>query len=262
MGILLMVSAGKLELGNRLKTYLDEYSKILIVKVDNVGSHQFAQIRYNLRGKAHLLKIKNTLLRTVMRKYIAETGKTDLNKLLDVVADNIALVFCISSDANAVGEVRDIILENRVPAPAKEGVIAPLDYFIKAGPTTMEPTMTSFFQALNIATKIVKSKIEIIGDVQVTFKGEKVGASEAVLLHKMKVMPFSYGFESTFVYDNGECYSASVLDITDEMLQAGISEANRNVAALSRAVGLPSTSSVPHAIVETFKNCAALALAG
>merc|ERR1712160_99883 len=52
-------------------------------------------------------------------------------------------------------------------APARVGSIAPKDVTIKAGPTGIDPAQTSFFQKLNIATKIVKAKIEIINDFQI-----------------------------------------------------------------------------------------------
>jgi large subunit ribosomal protein LP0 len=50
-------------------------------------------------------------------------------------------------------------------------------------------------QALGIATKINKGAIEIISQVQLAKKGEKVGSSEAVLLTKLGIKPFAYGRE-------------------------------------------------------------------
>lgn len=68
-----------------------------------------------------------------------------------------------------------------------------MDVKLTAGPTGLEPTQTSFFQALGIATKINKGSIEIISDVKLCTQGEKVGPSEAVLLTKMGIKPFAYG---------------------------------------------------------------------
>lgn len=48
-------------------------------------------------------------------------------------------------------------------------------------------------QALNIPTKINKGTVEISADVQLIVQGEKVGASEATLLAKLGIKPFSYG---------------------------------------------------------------------
>ncbi len=52
-----------------------------------------------------------------------------------------------------------------------------------------------FSQALNIPTKINKGTVEITADVQLVKTGEKVGASEATLLAKLGIKPFSYGLQ-------------------------------------------------------------------
>ena len=80
-------------------------------------------------------------------------------------------------------------------APAKAGALAPVDVWIPATVTTMGPEKTSFFQALSINTKITRGTIEILNDVHLIKKGDKVGASEATLLNMMGISPFSYGLE-------------------------------------------------------------------
>lgn len=48
-------------------------------------------------------------------------------------------------------------------------------------------------QVLNIPTKINKGTVEITSNVALIKAGEKVGASEATLLAKLGIKPFSYG---------------------------------------------------------------------
>ena len=57
------------------------------------------------------------------------------------------------------------------------GAVAPKDVFIAAGNSGLEPSSTSFFQALNIPTKIVKGNIEITSDVHLIKKGDRVNLS-------------------------------------------------------------------------------------
>ena len=66
-------------------------------------------------------------------------------------------------------EVRELILANKVAAPAKAGAIAPCDVFVPKGNTGLGPEKTSFFQALAIPTKIAKGTIEILVSVIVLF---------------------------------------------------------------------------------------------
>ena len=48
-------------------------------------------------------------------------------------------------------------------------------------------------QVLNIPTKINKGTVEITTNVALIKAGDKVGASEATLLAKLGIKPFSYG---------------------------------------------------------------------
>jgi len=148
----------------------------------------------------------------------------------------------------------------RVEAPAKVGIIAPQDVFIQKGPTKLEPTKTSFLQALNIASKINRGTIEILQDVHLIKLGTKVGSSESTLLTMLDKKPFSYGLVCNNVYEDGKVYQAKFLDVPpSEVLQrfyAGIS----TVAAISLATGVPTLASVPHSILNSFKNLIAIAL--
>jgi len=91
--------------------------------------------------------------------------------------------------------------QKKVAAPAKAGSIAPVDVLLPAQNTGLGPEKTSFFQALSIPTKIAKGTIEILNDVNLIKKGEKVGASEAALLNMLGIFPFSYGLIIQQVYD-------------------------------------------------------------
>ena len=52
--------------------------------------------------------------------------------------------------------------KSQVAAPARAGAIAPVDVIVEAQNTGMGPEKTSFFQALNISTKIARGSIEIV----------------------------------------------------------------------------------------------------
>lgn len=239
---------------SRLFALLEKHPKLLIVEADHVGSKQMADIRMALRGKAVVLMGKNTMIRTALKQKMSEMPQ--LEKLLPLVRLNIGFIFCIADPA----EVRKIIFSHKVPAPARQGVFAPIDVYIPAGPTGMDPGSTSFFQALGIATKIVKGQIEIQAEVHLIKEGEKVSASAATLLQKLGIKPFEYGLAIQHVYDDGSVYSASVLDITDDVILEKFKDGASNVAALSRQIGLPTMASAPHSILEAFKFCASFVL--
>merc|ERR1712088_941441 len=152
-----------------------------------------------------------------------------------------------------------MLLENKVKAPARAGAIAPLDVTVPAQNTGLGPEKTSFFQALNIPTKITKGTIEIIADVKLIKEGDKVGMSDSTLLNMLGISPFTYGLVVRKVYDSGTVFDPQILDITDDDLKARFMLGVKNVAALSLKIGYPNIASVPHSIVNGMKNCMALA---
>jgi len=238
----------------KLENALDTYHNILIVGVDNVGSNQMQKVRVALRGKAIVLMGKNTLIRKIVRDRLAANPK--LEALLPLVVGNMGFVFTNENLSN----VRKTILENKVPAAAKSGSLAPADVFIPAGPTGLDPGQTGFFQALNIATKIVKGAIEIVNEVHLIKIGDKVTASHVALLDKINIRPFFYGFKVTDVYEDGTVYSAAILDMSQDQLMDKFLWGVRKAAAISLAIGYPTAASVGHTIRFGYKKLLAIAL--
>ena len=116
-------------------------------------------------------------------------------------------------------------------------------------------------QALNIPSKISRGQIEIINDVPLISKGNKVGSSEAALLAKLDIKPFSYGLVIRTVYDNGTVYDASVLELSDEDILSKFHHGVKNIAAIGLQIGYPTIASLPHSVIRGYKNVIAVALA-
>jgi len=232
---------------------LDEYPKCFLVEADNVGSKQMQQIRMSLRGHAVVLMGKNTMMRKAIRGHLANNPK--LECLMNHIKGNVGFVFTKED----LVSIRDMLLANKVKAPAKAGALAPLDVMVPAQNTGLGPEKTSFFQALNIPTKITKGTIEITNNVNLITAGDKVGMSEATLLNMLGISPFTYGLVVTKVYDSGSIFDPSILDITDEDLKAHVLAGIRNIASLCLKIGYPTVASVPHSIINGMKNCMALA---
>jgi large subunit ribosomal protein LP0 len=251
-----MSKAGKKEeYFQKLKTYLSEFNSIFIVNVDNVGSNQMHEVRKALRGEAKILMGKNTMVRRAIR--ILQVENPDYEKLMPSLRGNIGFVFT----NNDLKTIRDKVLTNRVKAPAKAGALAPVDVYIPAGNTGMEPGKTSFFQALGVPTKIARGTIEIINEVHLIKVGMRVGASEAALLNMLNISPFTYGLTVVQVYDNGTVFHPSVLDIEEDSLVAQFVAGIKNIAAISLQIGYPTVASVPHSIINSYKNLLAVSIA-
>ena len=81
-------------------------------------------------------------VRRALKGFISENPEYE--RLLPFVKGNVGFVFTNAD----LKETRNLILDNRVAAPARPGAVAPGDVYIPAGNTGMEPGKTSFFQAL------------------------------------------------------------------------------------------------------------------
>lgn len=239
----------------KLKQLVKDYSSIFIVNVDNVGSNQMHQIRGALRGKGVVLMGKNTMVRRALRTILSELPQFE--RLLPFVRGNIGFVFTNTD----LKEIRTIITANKVAAPARAGALATVDVIVPGGNTGMEPGKTSFFQALRIPTKIARGTIEIVGDVQVVTAGTRVGSSEATLLNMLNISPFTYGMTVVQIFDSGNVFAPEVLDIDEKVLIDRFLSGIKTIAAISLALKYPTIVSVPHLLVNAYKNLLAISLA-
>ncbi|CAL5363789.1 unnamed protein product [Camellia sinensis] len=247
----------KIAYDHKLCQLLEEYSQILIVAADNVGSNQLQNIRKGLRGDSVVLMGKNTMMKRSIRIHTEKTGNTAFLNLIPLLQGNVGLIFTKGD----LKEVSEEVAKYKVGAPARVGLVAPCDVVVPPGNTGLDPSQTSFFQVLNIPTKINKGTVEIITPVELIKKGDKVGSSEAALLAKLGIRPFSYGLIVLSVYDNGSVFSPEVLDMTEDDLMEKFAAGISMVTTLSLAVSYPTLAAAPHMFINAYKNVLAVAVA-
>jgi len=239
---------------SKLRQLLDAFKSIFLVNVDNVGSNQMHQIRVALRGKATVLMGKNTMVRRALRSLLSELPQFE--RLIPHIKGNIGFVFTNED----LKEVRALIISNKVAAPARAGALATVDVVIPAGNTGMEPGKTAFFQALRIPTKIARGTIEIVNNVQVVTTGERVGSSEAALLNMLNISPFTYGMTVVQIFDSGNIFGPDILDIDEKVLIDRFLASIKTITSISLALKYPTVVSVPHLLVNAYKNLLAICI--
>lgn len=255
-----------------------KYNKVMFVDVDNVTSKQICVMRKMLRAlDAKMIMGKNTHFKAAIADIVTEPDQKKhddyeermarfggwkprpyLNVIRDQLIGNTGMIFT-NGDLAAVKEILDT--QTRA-APAKVGAVAPKDVIVPPGPTGMDPKQTQFFQALNIATKIVKAQIEIVNPVTVITEGDKITPSQAALLDKLKICPFEYKMHIRMFMDNGKLFDAKVLSITPDQILEFFTEGANNLSSISMASGYVVSSAAPHMIINAFKNLAGAAIAG
>jgi len=63
------------------------------------------------------------------------------------------------------------------------------------------------------------------------------------------------------IFDNGNVFSSSVLDVTEEELVGRFTQAVQQIASISLALNYPTIASVMHSFVNSYKNVLAISLA-
>ncbi|RWW78026.1 hypothetical protein BHE74_00013764, partial [Ensete ventricosum] len=268
MTVKLSKAEKKVVYDKKLCSLLDEYSRVLIAVADNVGSNQLQNIRKGLRGDSIVLMGKNTLIRRCIKIHAEKTGNKNYLNLLSLLVVSSSLAYRFIA-GEIVAFISSLFLYVQVGAPARVGLVAPIDVVVPPGNTGLDPSQTSFFQVtpfafsqvLNIPTKINKGTVEIITPVELIKKGEKVGSSEAALLAKLGIRPFSYGLVILSVYDNGSVFTPEVLDLTEDDLIEKFAAGISMVTSLSLAISYPTLAAAPHMFINAYKNVLAVAIA-
>lgn len=247
----------KIAYDQKLCQLLDEYTQILVAAADNVGSNQLQNIRRGLRGDSVVLMGKNTMMKRSIRIHAEKTGNKAFLNIIPLLVGNVGLIFTKGD----LKEVSEEVAKYKVGAPARVGLVAPVDVVVPPGNTGLDPSQTSFFQVLNIPTKINKGTVEIITPVELIKKGDKVGSSEAALLAKLGIRPFSYGLVVQSVYDNGSVFSPEVLDLTEDDLILKFAIGVSIVTSFALSISYPTLASAPHMFINAYKNVLAVAVA-
>lgn len=78
-------SEKKILYDKKLCTLLSQYSQVLIVHADNVGSNQLQKIRTGLRGDSVILMGKNTMMKRSVRLHAEATGNEAIMNLVPLL---------------------------------------------------------------------------------------------------------------------------------------------------------------------------------
>ena len=86
----------------------------------------------------------------------------------------------------------------------------------------------------------------------------KIEATHAALLDKLKIRPFSYKMGIKKVYEDGQIFNPEILDITPEDILKRFQQSINNMASISLASGYVTRPAIPHILINSFKNLAAV----
>lgn len=189
------VSKKKMNSVKELSKLLGEKRTVMIVSIKNIPASQFQEISKKLRNKAIIKVPKKNLINRVLES----SKEEDLRKIKDQIQDSVAVIF---SDLDPFDLALELI-DNKSPAKAKPGQVAPKDIEIPAGPTDLPPgPAISELGALGIQVQIEKGKISVKKPKIIAKSGEKISKGAAEIMGKLDIFPFNVGFIPLSAFDS------------------------------------------------------------
>jgi large subunit ribosomal protein LP0 len=251
-----------------------KYNQVIFVALENVSNMQIQKARVALQKAekpGEFIIGKNTIVLKALKWLTTEPEKgtkefedhskyprrMELKSIIKMIQGNMGLIF--SDEDYSV--VREKIEKEVLRVDAKVGVVSPCDVIIPAGPTTIDVGKIAVFQKLNVQTKSVRNTLEIIKDIHVIKKNEKVSAAGGELCRLLGVKPFSYKLEMKKIWLNGNILEEDILNISNDDILNTFTKHVTTLAALSLGAGLPNALSVPHMIADGFKQMLAIGMA-
>lgn len=235
-----------------LKQLFDKYPVVGVAELKNFSANLFADIRKLLADKA-VVKVSKT---RIFQKAL-EQSKLKNSGLKDFTNDSIAVVF---TEINAF-ELFSLIKKNKGDAPAKVGMISPVDIIIPAGDTGLPPgPALSDLKAAGLKVKLAGASIEISEDKVVCKKGEQVSEAVASVLSKLNIKPIKVKLNLTAVYENGELFKAEVLDFDEEQVFNNFVSARQNSFNLALNIAYTTSETIPLLLTKAVYDSMNLAL--
>jgi|TARA_B100002003_G_C14068223_1_gene513955 ribosomal protein L10 len=180
---------------------------VMVISVKGLPSAQFQDIKKKLRSKAKVQVVKKSLVNFALD----HCGIKELHDLIPYVDDSTAILF---SDEDAFA-ISGILSEEKSPAKAKVGMIAPFDIEVKAGPTELLPGPDiSALSAVGLAPKVENGKIAVMKDKVILEEGKEVTEAIAAIMAKLDIIPFEVGVEPVAAFDGDDkkVYADIVID--------------------------------------------------
>ena len=188
------------ELGQKMKK-----KTVMVVSIKGLPSAQYQDIKKKIRDKATIHVAKKSLVDFALD----HSGLKELHELVPYVQDSTAILF---SDHDAF-EIAGMLYDEKSPAKAKAGQIAPFDIEVKAGPTELVPGPDiSALSGVGLTPKVENGKISVVKDKVILKEGEVINDKVASIMAKLDIVPFKIGIEPVAAFTDGKVYENIKID--------------------------------------------------
>jgi large subunit ribosomal protein L10 len=251
------VASWKKDAVAELVTRMSKCKVIGVIDIRGVPAPAFQTMRTNLRGKAEIVMLKNTLLKIAIQN--VSKNRKGMEKLVDQVDGQCAIV---TSDLNPFKLFKQLD-STKTKMPARGGEIAPDDIEIKAGDTPFKPgPVVGELQKAGLPAAIEQGKVVIKKDKVLVKKGDKIPREVALVLSKLEIFPLTVGLNLHAAFEDGMLYNKDVLAVDDAEYLGRIQKAASGAMNLSVFIAFPTKQSIRLLVSKAHMNALNLAVNG
>ena len=249
------VASWKKDAVNNLAKRIAKSKVVGVIDVRGVPAPAFQTMRTNLRDRAEIVMLKNTLLKIALQQ--AAKDRKGLDKLVEAVDGQCALV---TSSLNPFRLFKQLDA-TKTRMPARGGEVAPDDIEIKAGDTPFKPgPVVGELQKAGLPAAIEQGKVIIKKDKVLVKKGDKIPRDVALVLSKLEIFPLTVGLNLHAAFEDGMIYKKDVLAVDDAEYMARIQRAAFGALNLSVFIAFPTKQSIRLMLAKAHMNSLNLAV--
>lgn len=216
---------------SQIKQFIREFKLMGLVDMYGIPAKQVQDIRRNLRGKAELKMVRNTLI-----IHALEEAGGDTKKLAEHISGHSALIF---TNENPF-KLFSMLEKTKTKMAARPGESAPEDIVIQKGPTSFRPgPIVGELQQAGIPAAIEAGKVTIRETKTVVKAGQEINKKLADALAKLDIKPMDVGLVLQAAFYEGSVYESDVLAIDETAFYNSI------VTAATQAFNLSVNATYP-----------------
>jgi len=244
--------AWKKEEVEEIKKNAGKYTLIGLVDMYGIPAAQVQQIRRNLRGRAVIRVVRNTLISHALGEL---GGKiTGLEKF---VSGHSAMIFTNDNPFRLFKALE----KTKTKMAAKPGEKAPEDIVIEKGPTSFKPgPIVGELQQAGIPAAIEGGKVKIRETKTIVRKGAVINKKVADVLIKLDIKPMDVGLILQAAFYEGDIYEPSVLAIDETAVLAQVRLAAAQAFNLSVNAAIPTKETIAPIITKAVRDARGLAV--
>lgn len=194
-----------------LSKLVRQYKVVGLMDLESYPSGHLQKLKARFRDKMDVKVSKKSLMKLAFEN--AEKDKTGITSLAGYLDNGIPALILSNEDPFRLSKM---LMKNKTNTFAKAGQLAPNDIIVQAGVTKFPPgPVIGEFSSAGLKTAVEAGKIAIKEDKLFVKKGEIIDGKKADILSKLGIEPVEIGVKLIAMFENGNVYGSSLLDIDE-----------------------------------------------